>query len=178
MGIRNYLIEGISGSGKTSVAEALERRGYRVIHGDRALAYYGDPATGAPLDWPVFESEADRIAWGNKHWIWPAERVRALIADRRDAMIFFCGGSRNHQHFIDLFDAVFVLEVDVETLKRRLARRPEDEFGGRPVEQALVVQLHASGEDLPSGGIAIDATAPLELVVDAILLRCGAAGRQ
>lgn len=38
MGIRNYLIEGISGTGKTSVATELERRGYHVIHGDRELA--------------------------------------------------------------------------------------------------------------------------------------------
>ena len=33
MGARNYLIEGVSGSGKTTVAEELERRGYQVIHG-------------------------------------------------------------------------------------------------------------------------------------------------
>ncbi len=43
MGIRNYLIEGVSGAGKTTVAEELERRGRHVIHGDRVLAYVGDP---------------------------------------------------------------------------------------------------------------------------------------
>ena len=43
MGIKNYLIEGGSGTGKTSVATELERRGYHVIHGDRVLAYVGDP---------------------------------------------------------------------------------------------------------------------------------------
>ena len=53
MGIRNYLIEGVSGTGKTTVAEELQRRGYHVIHGDRQFAYYGDPETGEPLDWPL-----------------------------------------------------------------------------------------------------------------------------
>ena len=43
MGIKNYLIEGVSGTGKTTVAEELQRRGYHVIHGDRELSYLGDP---------------------------------------------------------------------------------------------------------------------------------------
>ena len=48
MGIRNYLIEGVSGTGKTSVCNELQRRGYHAIHGDRELAYQGDPETGEP----------------------------------------------------------------------------------------------------------------------------------
>jgi predicted ATPase len=31
MGIRNYLIEGVSGTGKTSVCNELQRRGYHAI---------------------------------------------------------------------------------------------------------------------------------------------------
>ena len=173
MGIRNYLIEGVSGTGKTSVAEELERRGYHCVHGDRILAYIGDPATGAPLDWPRFESAAENIAWGNKRWIWPVDKVRSLIADRQHSISFFCGGSRNSQHFIDLFDEVFVLDVDLDTLNGRLARRPEDEFGGRPVERELIARLHATKEELPKEGVIIDASAPVAMVVDDILVRCG-----
>lgn len=43
MGVRNHLIDGVSGTGKTAVAEELQRRGYHVLHGDRELAYWGDP---------------------------------------------------------------------------------------------------------------------------------------
>jgi len=32
--------------------------------------------------------------------------------------------------------------------------------------------LHATKEDLPKGGVVIDATAPLERVVDEILEKC------
>lgn len=45
MGIKNYLIEGLSSTGKT-MAEELQRRGYHVVHDDRELAYQGDPKTG------------------------------------------------------------------------------------------------------------------------------------
>lgn len=63
MGTRNYLIEGVSGTGKTTVAEELQRRGYHVLHGDRELKFYGDPKTGAPLDEPAHGSDQAEAAW-------------------------------------------------------------------------------------------------------------------
>jgi dephospho-CoA kinase len=173
MGIKNYLIEGISGVGKTAVAEELEQRGFHVVHGDRTLAYIGDPETGEPLVRPICSSEAERVAWLNKHWIWPVETVKFLITSQRHPITFFCGTSRNAHSFIDLFDAVFVLKVDLETLKQRLAKRPENEFGGRPAEQQLIAQLHVTQEDIPKQGIVINAEASVSQVVDKILARCG-----
>ncbi|MBV9905329.1 MAG: nucleoside kinase [Alphaproteobacteria bacterium] len=172
MGRKNYLIEGVSGAGKTSVAEELERRGYHVVHGDRVLAYVGDPETGERLDGPP-HGVTDRVRWGHEHWIWPVDKVKAMIGDRGHPQTFCCGGSRNFGAFIDLFDAVFVLDVDLDTLSRRLAARPEDEFGGKPPERALILRLHATKEDIPKGGTTIDATAPVARVVDAILEKCG-----
>ena len=161
MGVRNYLIEGISGSGKTTVAEELQRRGHHVIHGDRELAYQGDPETGEPVD-----------GFAHEHHIWNVDRVRALAADQSHGASFFCGGSRNFSGFIDLFDRVFVLEVDLDTLNRRLAERPQTEWGGRPAERRLIRRLHTTKKDVPKGGVVIDATAPLERVVDEILEKC------
>jgi adenylate kinase family enzyme len=176
MGIRNYLIEGVSGTGKTSVAEELQRRGYHVIHGDRAFAYHGDPETGEPLEWPHKASMTDTAAWGHAHWIWPVDKVKSLAADQRNAISFFCGGSRNFHHFIDVFDEVFILDVDRETLKQRLASRSEDTFGGRPAEQQLILRLHATKQDIPERGITLDASAPIRRAVDEILFNCQAAG--
>jgi adenylate kinase family enzyme len=173
MGKRNYLIEGVSGTGKTTVAEALQRRGYHVVHGDRELKYRGDPTTGEPVHEPVHASERDKAVWHHQHLLWDIDTVQSVIADHRNAISFFCGGSRNSSKFIALFDGVFVLEVDdLATLYRRLdervARDPTD-WGGTPAEKALVARLHRTKEDLPSGGIVIDATQPLGRVVDDIL---------
>lgn len=173
MGVRNYLIEGVSGTGKTSVATELQRRGYHVIHGDRELAYRGDPETGEPLDGSEHERFVLDVAFGHKHHLWNADKVKSLVADRSHPISFFCGGSRNFHQFIDQFDGVFVLDVDLDTLKRRLISRPEDEFGGKPGEREVVVRLHASKEDIPKNATTIDATAPLASVVDEILSRCG-----
>jgi thymidylate kinase len=162
----------VSGAGKTTVAEELERRGRQVIHGDRELAYLGDPDTGEALEGLDAEQLTDPVRWRHERWIWDVDRVKALVADRSHAQAFFCGGSRNHGQFLHLFDGVFVLEIDIETLDQRLAARPDDEFGGKPEERRLIARVHASKEDLPKIAITIDATAPLNRVVDEILLRC------
>lgn len=160
MGIRNYLIEGISGTGKTSVCKELQRRGYDAIHGDRELAYQGDPETGTRTYGVTHE-----------HHIWDVDKVKDLVANQNESVTFFCGGSRNFSKFIDLFDGVFVLEVDLDTLNRRLDERPEDEWGGkgRKMERELIVRLHQTKEDIPKNGMIIDATVPIEEVVDAIV---------
>src|SRR5258706_10421755 len=155
MGVRNYLIEGVSGAGKTAVAEELQRRGFHVVHGDRELAYFGDPQTGEPLDGPAPEGVTDSLWWEYERWIWNVDKVRALVADRHHAQSFFCGGSRNSQHFIDLFDAVFVLDVDLHTLNLRVAPPPEDEFGGKPEERALIAHWHATKEGIPKDAVTI-----------------------
>jgi gluconate kinase len=163
MGVRNYLIEGVSGAGKTSVCKELQRRGYHAINGDTELAYQGDPETGVPVEGRTHE-----------HHIWHVDRVEALVASNETAITFFCGGSRNFSGFIELFDGIFVLKVDLDTLNRRLDERAEDEWGGRQTERQLIARLHQTREDIPKNGIVIDATAPIAHVVDEILRRSDA----
>ena len=172
MAVRNILIEGVSGAGKTTVAEELERRGFHVVHGDRTLAYVGDPDTGAPATRPLGLAGTDLMSWSQAHHLWDVEQVESLIADRTRSVTFFCGGSRNWASFIERFDAVFVLDVDAATLDDRLRRRPLDEFGGGPGEREFVLGLHATRQDVPRTGITVDATAPVAEVVDAILAQC------
>ena len=158
MGVRNYLIEGVSGTGKTSVCGELQRRGYHAINGDRELAYQGDPESGEPTD-----------GFRHENHIWHIDKVRSLVANQDAALTFFCGGSRNFSKFIGLFDGVFVLEVDLETLHRRLDQRPDDEWGAKQDERDLIVHLHQTKADTPKDGIVIDATQPLSRVVDEII---------
>jgi broad-specificity NMP kinase len=161
MGKKNYLIEGVSGTGKTSVCDELQRRGYQAIHGDRELAYQGDPETGIPTEGLLHE-----------HHIWDIDKVKALVANKDHELTFFCGGSRNFSKFIDLFDGVFVLEVDSNTLNQRLKLRPEDEWGSKPAERELALRLLQTKEDLPKNGIIINSNKPLAEVVDEIIRHC------
>jgi hypothetical protein len=175
MGVRNYLIEGVSGAGKTAVATELGRRGYQAIHGDRELAYRGDPETGLPVAPPTYPPTA---IWISDHHIWDVEKVKACIANRDEPVTFFCGGSRNSSKFIHLLDGVFVLEVDRDSMNRRIAERvaldPTD-FGGKPEEREVIARAYATKEHVPKNATSIDATAPIARVVDDILSKCGKA---
>ena len=158
MGVKNYLIEGVSCTGKTTVCNELQRRGYHAIHGDRELAYQGDPETGEQTDTAIHENH-----------IWDVDKVKAIVDNKNEPVTFFCGGSRNFSKFIGLFDGVFVLEIDSETLNRRMDARPENEFGGKKSERDLIARLHLTKEDIPPNGTIIDATAPIEHVADVIV---------
>lgn len=172
MGRRNYLIDGVSCAGKTSVCHALRQLGYDAVNGDQELAYQGDPETGKSVDQTAIEDQRLNAVWVHDHHIWDIAKLKSIMSDRSADISFFCGGSRNGSQFIDLFDAVFVLEIDLKTLSQRLADRPADEFGGKAHERELIFQLHASKRDIPNIGISIDATRSLPEVVDEILARC------
>ena len=96
--------------------------------------------------------------------------------NHQEPVTFFCGGSRNFSKFVDLFDGVFVLDIDLETLHWRLDQRPQDEWGSKPSERDLIVRLHRTKEDIPGSGVVIDATRPLADVVGEILRRVGLSG--
>lgn len=130
--------------------------------------------TGAPV---LPDRDPPTAVWLSEHQIWDVGKVRAYVACKDEAFTFFCGGSRNLAQFVDLLDGVFVLDVDLDTMKQRIAERvardPTD-FGGTPEELELAVRLHATKQDIPRDGIVIDATAPLARVVDEILHLSGA----
>jgi NAD(P)-dependent dehydrogenase (short-subunit alcohol dehydrogenase family) len=161
MGIRNYLIDGGSGTGKTAVCDELQRRGYHAIHGDRELR-------------DQHRAGADGASERHLPPRWDVAKVKALLADPDEAVTFLCGGCRNSSEFVDLLDGVFVLEVDdLATVMRRIDERvrvdPGD-WGGRQEERDIITRVHHTKEGLAQG-CAVDATQPLRSVVDEILRR-------
>lgn len=159
VGAYNFLVEGVSGTGKTSVCHELRRRGFHALNGDTDLAYQGDPFTGEPATG----------APSHEQHLWRVDQVRSIAGDSTRRFTFFCGGSRNFAQFLDAFDRVFVLDIDADTLRGRLDERPEDEFGSTPAERDFILALHEAGTNVPAQAIVIDATVPLPVVVDELL---------
>jgi gluconate kinase len=157
MAKRNYLVEGLSGAGKSSVYEELIRRGYNAISTDRTWAYSADPVTGLPGG-PLRHDT----------WRWDEQQALTELESPEPDVLFVCGSSRNRDRFLPYFTKVFNLRIDDDTMRRRLEARTEDDWtlGQEAVE--LMLALNPSDEG-PAGAIHIDGTQPLDQVVDEVL---------
>ncbi len=155
----NYLIEGVSGTGKTTVCEELKKRGYNAIDADEELAYYGDPKTGEPTE------------KSPSNWIWKKDKTHEILSGESKKPVFICGGAMNQNEFTHHFKKTFVLSIDDETLKHRLLNRTNNDFGKHPDELALQLEWNAGAirNAKQKGAIIIDATRPVKVVVDEIL---------
>ena len=157
MAKRNYLVEGLSGTGKSSVYEELIRRGYKAISTDRAWKYYADPETG--LRGGPRRSDNS---------MWDEQRAVGELESAEPDVLFVCGSSRNRDRFLPYFTAIFNLRVDDDTMRRRLQERTNNDFGKQLEDLELMLRLNRSGE-APAGAIDLDATQPLHDVVDELL---------
>lgn len=157
MAKRNYLVEGLSGSGKSAVYDELIRRGYKAISTDRSWAFHADPETG--------------LHGGPAHhdtWMWDEQEVVPELESPEPEVLFVCGSARNRDRFLPYFTKVFNLCIDDDTMRRRLEKRTDDDW---PLGQAgveLMLELNRSDEK-PAGAIDVDATRPLVQVVDELL---------
>jgi hypothetical protein len=157
MAQRNYLVEGLSGTGKSAVFDELVRRGYRAISTDREWSYHADPDTGLPGG-PA----------GHDTWMWDRDKALAELESPEPDVVFICGSSRNRDLFLGHFTRVFNLCVDDATMRRRLERRTADDWSLGPEGVELMLELNRRGER-PAGAIDVDATRPLAEVVDELL---------
>jgi gluconate kinase len=157
MAKRNYLVEGLSGAGKSSVYEELIRRGYKAISSDRAWAYHADPDTGLPGG-PIRHDT----------FMWDQQKAVSELESPEPEVLFVCGSSRNRDRFLPYFTKIFNLRIDDDTMRRRLQERTDHDWplGQEGVE--LMLELNRSDER-PAGAIDIDATQPLNQVVDELL---------
>lgn len=153
-------IDGLSGTGKSTLSIELERRGYCAVDTDGEFAYFGDPASGQPTDIMVRDN-----------WIWDTRKVRAFCEERRGKTLFICGGALNQRECLDLFTHRFMLCIDSETMRRRLLTRTSNDFGKDPAEltQQLALNRDAGPTARSEGMITIDATRPIADVADDII---------
>jgi len=138
MAKRNYLVEGLSGAGKSSVYEELIGRGYKAISTDRAWKRRADPDTGLPGT-PVVS-------------IWDEQNALSELESPEPEVLFVCGSSSNRDRFLAYFTKVFNLRIDDDTMRRRLQERTNNDFGKQPEELELTLALNRRDEK-PAGAI-------------------------
>lgn len=173
---RNNLIyiTGIPGSGKTAVCSELKKRGYVALDTDNdGIAFFYNNVNGEAITEPI-PAEERTPEWRREHtWKAKRETVEALRRKAVDRPVFLCGVTSNDADELwDLFSIVFALVVDEkEVVEKRVMERSEDGYGKNPHELATLMkwQQTASDEYRKLGAVLIDASRPLDQVVDAII---------
>ena len=163
MAKRNYLVDGLSAAGKSAVYEELIRRGFNAISTDRAWKRPADSDAALPGRPVQHESSS-----------WDRQKAVRELESQEPEVLFVCGSSRNRDRFLRYFTGIFNLRIDDDTMRRRLEERTNNDFGKQPEEVELMLRLNRSDEK-PAGAIDVDATRPLDQVVDELLrlANCG-----
>jgi hypothetical protein len=166
------LITGISGAGKSTIAAVLAGRRLASIDADE------DPLLARSVDSAgnvVEEPPAPDLGWLARHsWAWDPARLDELIRASAPATLYVCGGAENELDLADRFSQVFLLEIDEPTMLARLDAPSRDNDWGRvgDTREYLCRRLPQIQHRLRAfGAISVDATQPVDEVVDAILSR-------
>lgn len=170
-----YYIAGSNGTGKSTVGEVLEQRGYRVIETDfeERLSAWCDIDTQRRIEPSEMPRQPYPEDWVKSHvWLWDSGRMHELLSSISEEPVFFCGGADNSQDFYNSFTKRFGLYVpDLNTLRARLQNREPQRWVDGSSELAKSISRAAASKDLfiSKGFIAIDSSTAPDNVANSIL---------
>ena len=160
------LVTGVSGVGKSSVVVRLRELGYRAVDLDSA-------------EWSEWVGSPDGVGPSplvpGKDWVWREDRVRRLLAEDGDGVLFVSGCAPNLGKFRDRFDGVVLLSVTAEVMAERLAHRTTNDYGKHPEELARSLEFKETVEPLlrATADLELDGSAPLDQVVAEVIQFAG-----
>jgi shikimate kinase len=165
--VKRVLLTGMSGTGKSTVIEALAARGYKSV--DTDYDGYSELVT-IPAD------ESTGLEPG-QDWVWREDRIRDLLSIEDVDVLFLSGCAPNQGKFYDQFDHIVLLTAPPGVLVQRLASRTNNPYGKRPDEVARVLHLQETIEPLlrRGAGLEVDTSIPLDRVVAKVLRHVGEA---
>ena len=167
--MKKLYITGVSGTGKTTVAKALNKRGVYAFDIDSiaGLCHWENKETGEKSDW-FSGIGAD---WVKAHsWICDLRMLKGLLDEqKRDVVVL--GLASNQDEYFHLFDKIFLLQTTKETFIERILKRGDNDFGKDPSEQEIILGYYKDFEKslLAKGAIPINAENSIDVVVQKII---------
>jgi dephospho-CoA kinase len=115
--MKRVLLTGMSGTGKSSVIEALVARGYRAVDTD--------------------DGWCEPLPDGRQQW--REDAIGALLASDDADLLFVAGCEDNQVRFHAEFDLIILLSTPADVLLERLASRTANPFGKAPAELSRIL---------------------------------------
>ncbi|MBL8160061.1 hypothetical protein JNJ66_06420 [Candidatus Saccharibacteria bacterium] len=163
-----FLITGYPGTGKSSVARALQHRGHTAYDTEAMPGYMHAESHGGQrihLPSPVPAGWFDRVGAYN----WNVSRIERLLQQPGEA--YFCALADNQPLFYDRFDKIFLLLLDETVMLQRLHSRTERAYGHDRQELSDIMLMHRHFEQslVARGAVGITTQKALPEVVADIL---------
>lgn len=137
----------MSGTGKSTALDELNRRGFRVVDTD-------EPG------WTAWDEQDDG-------YVWREDRVAELLSIDEGPTLYVSGTVSNQGRFYPHFDAVVLLSAPAEVLLSRIETRTTNRYGKTADERELVLRHLTEVEPLLRARCTheIDTTRPIGEVV-------------
>lgn len=163
-----YLITGVAGTGKSTIAKELRTRGYAAFDTETGFSYHINKKNGEQSVYPANPS----IEWYDAHErVFDEKVLKNLFKKHARETLFICSITSNQKKYYPQFDKIFLLTADDETLIKRIEQRTDNHFGKHPLElKRIIERRQAFDNELKAiDAVVIDSTKPIKKVVDEIL---------
>lgn len=167
--MKKIFITGISGTGKTTIAHALNTKGIHSISIDEVpgLCVWKNKATGEKVD---YETELNKTFIDSHDWICDVGILQKLLNVDKEIVVVL-GSAANQNEFLSLFDKVLLLQCKPETFIERIMQRKDNDFGKDKSAQDLILSWYQEFENnlLGKGAVPINVEGSIDTVVEAII---------
>jgi broad-specificity NMP kinase len=168
--MRKFYITGAPGTGKSTVAEELEKHGIPYIDLDRTedrLTHWRNKGTSEISHW---HAGIGTEFFENNSYLCDVKKLVSVLDTFKNNVVVM-GVVDNQFEFLDLFDKVFLLQCSEETFIKRITERKSHDFGYEESERKWIVGWYKDFEKrmIEKGAILINTEEPLTIVVDSII---------
>lgn len=167
--MKKIYITGISGTGKTTVAEELNKKNIYSISIDETpdLCFWVNKKTGDKVG---YEEILNKEFIDSHSWVCDVEYLKKLM-DKEGKLVVVLGIASNQKNYLNLFDKVLLLQCNPKTFIKRIEERSNNDFGKDKTAQESILAWYKNFEDemIEKGAISIDTEKPIEEVVEHVI---------
>jgi dephospho-CoA kinase len=167
--MKKVFITGISGTGKTTIAHALNIKCIHSISIDEVpgLCVWKNKVSGKKVD---YEVELNKDFIETHDWICDVEILQKLLDAEKETVVVL-GIAANQNEFLGLFDKILLLQCKPETFIERIMQRKDNDFGKDKSAQDIILSWYQEFERdlLKKGAITINVEGSIDEVIETII---------